>query len=785
LPRRLLVAGGLALTLASVGCHLVPPGATVQQRAAAAVPEHLLAPAVSDWSGDRITSSTIALARQAQARRESPEAARRVQAFPTAPAAWTGGLSLQSAFGATATDTVPNGPAAVFTGLPSLANTLFFLSKEGKFIKVNQLTPAVKTVLPLNRVFSRTFVTLSPAGTRAYVLADDGTFFIVDTLTMTVLATRTVAGGYGTAPVLDPYFCNGNDTFDTLYVTGNNGVVSKLTVQAPTAGGAVTVTDGPTYNVATGLAPLYGEVRMVKAPPVVLNGTIFLGDTAGNLQVYDTVTPANSRAYALGAPVVTAPAIEIQDGSYALTDPTGAPKAVGVGMPIYAFVNAGAACAWVDLHGQRVTFSQPLRIDDNSPGTRFGALNTYGFRASTTTQNLVAVDGGNINTEVPAVNLPGVVPARNWSNDLLVPAETNTRGSQGNPAGGPVVSYLRWTAPASATGTDVVNGATLRLWPATSPLSGVPDVFATSHLNVLGTAPWSSDTLTNANRPLILPLNVGTPGVGFTMFGQNAFYNTGNSVTWDVTPAFPLPQRNYALALSQRTGGAQVLWPEGPHTPNILEQLFSTRLDAVKFRNNPLNANPAGYSGVNDQRPILSLAIAATKLPTPSIETPPSIDAINKRVYVITTNALFQVNFQSPATFADAVAGQNHTLFNLAYYGVAAAPANGGAAFNGNAKFVGNTTAPVLNYNLTAAYVVSRYPSPDVAVPTSWRYAVSKFNLPLSATANRLVASSTPIAATARDAGSYMVIDPFTNVWTTGGSVYLGLGDGRIHQFDP
>ena len=161
------------------------------------------------------------------------------------------------------------------------------------------------------------------------------------------------------------------------------------------------------------------------------------------------------------------------------------------------------------------------------------------------------------------------------------------------------------------------------------------------------------------------------------------------------------------------------------------------------------------------------------------------IDAINKRVYVFYTNALYELDFSSPAAFSDTLPGERRTLFQLASLGHTAAPWSGGAAYNGDLRHVDNYTAPVINYNLTSAYVVSRFPTADAAEPTSWKYAISKIDLPLDAAASRLVGGSPIYDAITEHASAYMAIDPFTNLYTTGGSVYLGLGDGRIYQFEP
>lgn len=166
------------------------------------------------------------------------------------------------------------------------------------------------------------------------------------------------------------------------------------------------------------------------------------------------------------------------------------------------------------------------------------------------------------------------------------------------------------------------------------------------------------------------------------------------------------------------------------------------------------------------------------------------IDALNHCVYVASSNAVYQLDFSNPTYFADTDVNSTtgaltpHTLFNLAYYGLAG---NGGGTFNNRTLYVDNDAAPAPNYDLTALYVVSRYPSPDGPSPSTWNYALSKIALPLSPTSNQLASGSPTFtngsSGIAAGASDYLVIDPFSSS-PSGGNVYFGLGNGRIYQFD-
>ena len=753
-------------------------------------PSLLLAPENLDWTAQRVTSGRIAVAR-------ASHVARKLLAFPTQSTAWTSGKSLSADFGCAATDYVPNGPAAAYRA--TLSGKMFMLSKQGRFIKVDRTDPSVYQVLNLGKSFTRTFVTLSVCSDRGYVMADDGTFFIVDLKTMTILTSLDLGDGYGVAPFIDPYTsATGAGGVDDLYVPTNDGKVHRLRIANSATAPFYTYTGPTSYDVATAAVPLSGT-RKIAAPPVVLGGVIYVGDQGGSLRVYDTADLANNYTYGVGGPINTAPAIEIQDGSYSLTDPLGAPKSVAPGTPAFAFVNAGGACAWINLHDTTTTFSQGLRIDDNDGGKKFGYLRDYNYSNAGTTEYLAAEDGGNINTESPDYDLPGTVPAAIWKNDYVVPAETNTRDDGGNPVanplGGPIVSYLRWRSAVVHPVGAVINSAELDLKAAFDQGCRVPEVRTTSSFYQDLTGPWASDALTNASRPAIGSANIGVYLSGGVNGSGNVTYKDNKCYTWNVSAAFSAPTSRYALALKYNAGGDAVLWPEGPVGGAVGKKAKKAyQVEAVKFYNNALNADPAAGGEpckAGEQRPILTLQIAAAQLPTASIETAPVIDAVSKRAYVFYTNALYQLDFSAPLKWADTDPATKTSLFNMAYYGDTA---NGGGTFWNKKRYVGNYTAPTLNYDATAAYVVNRYPSPNnLEFPGTWNYAVSKFTLPLSNASNRLVAGSptfTGIAGaakydgTAPEASTFLVVDPFSNSYTTGGNVWFGLGNGKFYQYD-
>jgi hypothetical protein len=760
----LVIAAALA-----AGCQA--PSSHPMAAAAQAAPAALVAPQGLDWASPQVVSRAAAKARDAHVQR-------RLLAFPATGAAWAGGLDL-TAYGCAPGDTVPNGPAVAFPVMtPELTNQLFFVSGAGKLLRINRADPTASLTLDLGKACSRTAVALSPTCTRAYVLSDDGTLFVVDTIAMAVLTTVRVNGGYGVSPCLDRLASFNDDTRDVLYVSANDGQVHQLVIE-PTAEGGAAVTARADFPVATDAQPLAGT-RKVAAPAVAVGGVIYLGDQAGRFHAYDTANAANRAVYQLGAPINTPPALELQDSSYAMRDPYGNPKAVGYGEAVYAFVNAGAACAWINLHDTSVTFSQPLRIDDNEATRTYGYLKDYAFSTAGTTETLVAVDGGNLNTESPDRPLPGYGAIR--SNDVLAPAETNTYELAGEAAGGEVKSFLRWASARAHPLGSVIASATLTLSAAADQACRVPQIKATSPFMRAGDAVWSSDALTNANRPALGPA-VGRY-LGGVLASGNVVFKRDKPHQWDVTAAFSQPSGAYALALEHDAGGDAVLWPAGPvggATGKKAKKAY--QVEAVTFRNNALNADPAPAKA-NDDRPLLTLTVSGTVLPTPTIETPPVIDPYRQHVYVFYTNALYEIDFSAPERWSDTdPSGARHTAFALAHHGRSAN--GGGATFNGKKGFVGNFTAPLVNHDGSAAYVLSRYPATTGATPSTWHYALSKLTLPLAAAAaDPLVAGSPTYTAIGREASHLMLLEP-RNKLTRTANLYYGLGNGRLYQSEP
>lgn len=394
-----------------------------------------------DWSTQRASSPLIERERAAYLRELAAEH-RRVQAWPGTSSGWsTGGVPgiALAALGCDASDTMPNGPATAWFGgtVPaSVENKIFFITREGMFLKVDKYNPTgASSALNLGTSFSKTYVSLSPSCRRAYLLADNGTLFVVDTQRMALLTTLTLpgaTGGYGLAPVFDPLTSRSDDQCDELWVPDNSGLVGHYTIRQSFTQATPSVSGPTTYAVATHAA-IAGSWNpsgnKLACPVLVYNGVIFAGDEAGYLDVYDTGNPTKNASYLLSsaAGIEATPAIEFQDGSYTgLTDAEGNPTKVPYFTPIYAFVNVGTRngpmSVWVNMVNQEVSYSMPLYCDDNDLGRKADYLLNYHYKTTNQTVWLAAQDGGNV--AMDGNNLPTAY-TQPWSDAYLEPAETN------------------------------------------------------------------------------------------------------------------------------------------------------------------------------------------------------------------------------------------------------------------------------------------------------------------------------------------------------------------------
>lgn len=782
-------AAKLALLIAAAGCQAAPVGPGMLHDGLFAVdmtPTTLTQPNVYDWTFHSVAGRNITLKRGDHARRE-------LLAFPSATN-WTGGLTTAN-LGCAATDTFPNGPASIYSTKitpAALANMTLILSKAGRLVRVHKtfVDTATSTLgLDLGRTFSRTFVTLNPNGTQAYVVSDDGYLFIVDTVTMTKVEEVYVgAPAYGVAPVFDPVNTTANGARAEIYVPKNDGNVRRYAWDGSSATPLTVVAD---YPIATTITthPKGDATRKIKAPAIVYDRVIYVGDQEGRLNAYDVTTPANSVSYPLGAPVNTAPAIEIQDGTYSLTDPSGVAKTVALGKAVYAFVTSGFNCHWVDLHKQASTRSMPLYLDDNNTAKRYGYLHDYSYdNTSTSSVELSLSAKATIRTDSTA-NLAGYTTYK--TDEYLAAAEIDANsGNDGNYSGGPVWCYMRWS---TSTGTtNVVKNATIELAIQNGSNQDIkvqefracPSYLRTAGTTNYTTTLWDFSNITVDTRPL--PPNTTNDSVYMGPFAKDTNNNIrplpSTSLQFDISNVFlGAAAAHYSMIMLYNTGNT-VLWPYGDRNKD-------------NPINDPTDRTEGGFfqiSGNANTAPTLTLGTSTGSFATPTIETPAVIDPFTKCAYVFFQNTMYQLDFTNTTTWFDDSAATKKTLFNNSYLGRATAT-QGGASYETKTKYTANYTAPVFNYDMTAAYVLDRTPDSNAAVATTtWDYSLSKYALPLSASADKLqTAAGTPPRfenvtdnsdAGTHYASAFMVIDPFTSA-STGGNVLFGLGD-RVYQYD-
>ena len=781
----------MALLLALAGCQVIPPGPGMVADGMFAVditPRVLTEPTTFDWTFHSVAGRNIQLKREDHARRE-------LLVFPDATN-WNSGLTATQLGCASATDTFPNGPASVFASKvtpAAIQNTTFYLSKAGRLVRVhkNFVDTATSTKgINLGKTFTKTYVTLTPTGAWAFVISDDGYLFVIDTVTMTKAVPEVYVGAlaYGTAPVYDPVSASSNGFRVSLYIPRNDGNVRRYLWDATQATPLSFVAD---YPVATTITthPKGDAARKIRAPAVVYDGVIYVGDQEGRLNAYDVTTPANSVSYPLGAPVNTAPAIEIQDGSYSLTDPLGAAKAVANGKAVYAFVTSGFSAHWVDLHKQTSKRSMPLYLDDNDRAKTFGYLREYTYEpaAAGSSVELSLTAKATMRTDSTA-NLAGYDSYK--MQDYLAAAEIDANeANDGNYSGGPVWCYMRWST--STGSTSVVKSALIELAIENGSNKDVkvqefracPSYLRVDDTTNYTTTLWDFNNITVANRPL--PPNTTNDSTYLGPFAKDSNNNIrplpNDALDFDISNVFlGAAAAHYSMVMLYNAGNT-VLWPEGDRSP---DNPINDPTDRTEAGNYKINGNAT-------TAPTLTLGTSTGSFTSATIETPAVIDPVEKCVYVFNQNTMYQVDFTTPETWVDEGA-TNTTLYNNSFLGRWDGT-RGGASYDSKAKYVANFSAPVFNYNMSRAYVLDRTPETNSqAAPTAWRYSLSKFALPLSNTGDTLQSAATsPLFTNVTDnsetgnyfAGSYLTIDPFSDVFTTGGNVFFGLGT-KVYQFD-
>ncbi|MEB3329613.1 MAG: hypothetical protein VKQ33_10310 [Candidatus Sericytochromatia bacterium] len=758
--------------------------------------------------------------------------------YPNIPAGWKMGSNTWPGLGLnyltaniTTAETPPNGLAA--STYWNANQHIFAVTNNGRLLRVDANDP-VATAVTRNldsRAFTRSALALNPTCSRLYALSDSGHFFIVNASSNTLpilnagnTEVETGSTAKFLAPLVDPILSATNGSKDVVWVPLNNGRVYKYVI---TNTGATSTHPTPTFYevVPNGVTPLITNSEILSgwrlaAPITGLNGRLFAGDTAGVLHDYDTTT-STDRSYPLSETmgILAPPAIEVSDGSADFQDlrthenTTTSPAYFE---PVHAFVNvvrdSGPTCAWVNLVARTVNFSRPLFLDDSdTSSTRevFGNPHEYGYAFGSTTDLEIKADASSGGDGVTTVTtsgdtLPGGYP---FFINRLIPATTGATGS-----GGATRAFLRFSST-SLPNKAIITGATLTLTAAETVTTYPPRVYRVGSTAANGagtdgvyqrgtTNTWTATTTNqlDADTQPVLFNEARAEAMTGGSTASTTTFTAGSTYTFDVTPLLggPIKQRQWAFALAYEglPAGHSVVYPGGT--------VSGTNYAAPEFY------NPRDGSNANVPKLTITYKTLTETPPSQAPTTHPIIDATRKRVYCYDNNYLFCLNFTSVMTWTDTTrtdlntSGTPHTGYQAAYWG-----RTEGAAGN-NVGFHRTWTNPAVAYDFSSIYVLSRAQrgggssngeialsriQPDRTGNQTTGLDLGGTYSPAAGADRGTADSSSPVCtvANAGDPGAgtlgngtnpfplanvvsrYMLIDPYSNVFTTGGDLYLGL----------
>ncbi|MEB3221116.1 MAG: hypothetical protein VKS61_03465 [Candidatus Sericytochromatia bacterium] len=719
-------------------------------------------------------------------------------AWPTAVSNWKAGTTpgvAVTTLNAAATKVNNAMAAGMYWDTGATRRHVFALSNNGHLMRIPSdmaLNTTNVTSCFLNKTFNFTAVVLSPACTRAYCLATDGTLFVVNTADMSTV--HSVALGSGSpsahylAPALDPALSQHDDQRDVLYVPLNDGTVYKVVCGAD----GIPAVQGAAHNVATTATARTGctgcstySGYKLAAYGVAYNGHYYVGDTEGVFHDY-TIDSDTDVKYPVStvAGIAAAPALELQTGSSGALAMSHSASTITLtdGEARHAFVNvtrgSGPCCAWIDLARRTVSFSRPLFLDENDPANAafgFAENHAYNVAASST----VTIDLKSTSPQGKAVTVATSATGdlgggAQWLGNNLEPA-ANVAG------GGGTTAYFR--ADASGVASDVV----------------VEDA------EVVVTAA--------ANR------NVTTPVVrrvgGYDASGSTGYYQRGTSTTWDAG----------SNTLSAATGptlfdGATVNWQRvfsASTATHTVTTSFATnteytwrvqdvllgpvQMDHLAFALYDPGSLTFGGAASFDPTATTALRLETetwAARPSYPVETAPILDAANLRCYAFVANVLFSLKYDDQTAWMGAGSNQ-HTGYQAGL--LARTVAGDAGPRDGSGTFYRSTVTPVPAFNFKYMHVVSATGS-----GSAWNMAVSRlqpFNLQNGGTrakpnqdlgdADRdiSVGAGNEVATTRADtfsagtatfpsneAARYMVISPYDNLQTKGGDLYMALSDG-------
>ncbi|MEB3222482.1 MAG: hypothetical protein VKS61_10425 [Candidatus Sericytochromatia bacterium] len=716
--------------------------------------------------------------------------------WPTAAAGWTAAGFNPTSVSAGCGE-VANGMAA---GMPwqaaSTERYVYMLTTNGVFLRVRGDAPGTSpATVNLSGTFEHTNIALSPAATRAYVLNGASKLFVIDLKTMTLINTGGTTVGSSTAhylaPVVDPGLSKHDDANDVLYVPNNDGNVYQVGFgrfqTTPTVSAARAVaTDAVAKTGCDGCSD-FSSYKLA-ASGVGFRGRYFVGDTQGRFHDYDMANATALATYAVSsvAGIAAPPAIELDDAAATLTNATGGSTTLTAFDPRHAFVNvtraSGPACAWIDLARRTVTFSQPLFLDDQATDD-FGELKAYGYDVSASTTTTITVEGtSTTGYSLSVADTSGATFPANSLNYLATKLLPSTDFLD-NGGGGSNAFFRVNTSGLPAS--DVITDAELELrsiltrsntrTPAIWRVGGLDASGSTGRLARATSTLWDTGTnvLTTDTAPVIFDA-VYENRQGFTagsgLFGSTTTFTATNNFQWQVLDALPAPTPVDHVAFAMR-------YSDGDTDP--------TYYGAPEFQ-----AGSAYYPRLRVRHRTVA------NRPSFPVETAPLIDATRRRVFVYVSNVLFCLKFNDPTAWMDGDGGDSHTGYQVAYLARDTATAKYGAR-NASGAYYRNKTSPAPAFDLSNIHVLSQ--AYDSGAST-WQVALSKVKPDRSSSTRaaddlggadrdearlsgkELVVSGASVASPygARS----LLIDPYGNILTKGGDLYVGLADpNRVYRY--
>jgi hypothetical protein len=602
----------------------------------------------------------------------------KLQATAISAATWTRALgSVSSNFPAYAHTDL----SYSFAGpLPQAGERVYAVTDAGMVYKVDATAGTVIAGWPKNALTALASpgtihgsgLELSADNTRIYLLTTGGYFVCLNASTGAQIFTQqlTATSGFNNiAPFID-YSSGPDANAETLYAVANDGSIYRVAVNngssfvvtswSPAAigyPGAVTVT---TY------APVWKKQAYVGDA----NGQVYRVDLSGGAPVIKTwypshLTSGNSKA-------IVAPVALDFDNSLNVSR---------------IFVSCGDRVCWIDptmaANDEALTVSPPLVVDATRPS--YGVLSSYTY-ASTITKTYLPSDWISIaQTNANAPTRWGLAGSGSPNKNLIGSAGYTSAGD-----GDQCLGYVHFSIPVNDFSGFCPVGVSLSLSAATASASETVSVFPASNYQAGTSVSWNgyaggAPDVDFSNRPNLL---AGGAAVG----SYTGAITASSGVTGNPRCTIPIT----GLMPTDGSDNTYALMSTGKARSTAIQWLIAS-------------------SGATAPTLTVTLASAADTPAGNGIQCEPSVDGSTNKVWVVGSNALFELDTTSKATFQAAA----KTRYDLTSAGLGASgapgPTSGGSYVfpAGNALYDG-TRMMVASYN-----------------PSSTRLMLDQFSVPL------------------------------------------------------